>query len=109
VACFAFWAVGTHADAALLIGRDHLGQKPLYYANTATRLRVRLGDQGPLLAFDPGLRRAEISQLSINTSGLRLICPAAVDVFRGIAKLPPAHLLVLEAGREPLIRPLLGA
>ncbi len=51
----------------LLIGRDHLGQKPLYYAKTARGLCIRLRDQGVV-----GVRTLNCghstSRLSINTS-----------------------------------------
>jgi asparagine synthase (glutamine-hydrolysing) len=84
----------------LLIGRDHLGQKPLYYARTARGFAFA-SEIKALLAFDPGLRELNLAALD-QYLGLRLIAPP-LSMFRGIAKLPPAHLLVLEAGREPVI------
>jgi asparagine synthase (glutamine-hydrolysing) len=84
----------------LLIGRDHLGQKPLYYARTARGFAFA-SEIKALLAFDPALRELNLAALD-QYLGLRLIAPP-LSMFRGIAKLPPAHLLVLEAGREPVI------
>ncbi len=89
----------------LLIGRDHLGQKPLYYARTARGFAFA-SEIKALLAFDPGLRELNLAALD-QYLGLRLIAPP-LSMFRGIHKLPPAHLLVLEAGRgaearEPII------
>ena len=42
----------------LLIARDHLGQKPLYYARTARGFRVRIRDQGAA-GIRPEAARAE--------------------------------------------------
>jgi len=84
----------------LLIGRDHLGQKPLYYARTARGFAFA-SEIKALLAFDPALRELNLAALD-QYLGLRLIAPP-LSMFRGIAKLPPAHLLVLETGREPVI------
>jgi asparagine synthase (glutamine-hydrolysing) len=84
----------------LLIGRDHLGQKPLYYANTARGFAFA-SEIKALLAFDPALRELSLPALD-QYLGLRLIAPP-LSMFRGIRKLPPAHLLVFEAGREPVI------
>jgi asparagine synthase (glutamine-hydrolysing) len=89
----------------LLIGRDHLGQKPLYYARTARGFAFA-SEIKALLAFDPGLRALSLPALD-QYLGLRLIAPP-LSMFRGIRKLPPAHLLVLAAERglagcEPVI------
>src|ERR1700761_8544542 len=84
----------------LLIGRDHLGQKPLYYANTERGFAFA-SEIKSILAFDPKLRELNLAALD-QYLGLRLIAPP-LSMFRGIHKLPPAHLLVLEAGREPAI------
>ena len=89
------------AKRRLLIGRDHLGQKPLYYANTARGFAFA-SEIKALLAFDPELRRLSLPALD-QYLGLRLIAPP-LSMFRGIRKLPPAHLLVLEQGREPVIK-----
>jgi asparagine synthase (glutamine-hydrolysing) len=84
----------------LLIGRDHLGQKPLYYTQTARGFAFA-SEIKALLAFEPKLRDLSLPALD-QYLGLRLIAPP-LSMFRGIRKLPPAHLLALEAGREPVI------
>lgn len=84
----------------LLIGRDHLGQKPLYYARTSKGFAFA-SEIKALLAFDPGLRELNLAALD-QYLALRLIAPP-LSMFRGIRKLPPAHLLVLDEGREPVI------
>jgi asparagine synthase (glutamine-hydrolysing) len=84
----------------LLIGRDHLGQKPLYYASTSRGFAFA-SEIKALLAFDPKLRELNLAALD-QYLALRLIAPP-LSMFRGIHKLPPAHLLVLEPGGEPVI------
>jgi asparagine synthase (glutamine-hydrolysing) len=84
----------------LLLGRDHLGQKPLYYSHTSRGFAFA-SEIKALLAFDPTLRDLNLAALN-QYLGLRLIAPP-LSMFRGIHKLPPAHLLVLEPGREPAI------
>jgi asparagine synthase (glutamine-hydrolysing) len=85
----------------MLIARDHLGQKPLYYAQTANGFAFG-SEIKALLAFDPALRTLDLAALD-QYFGLRLIAPP-LSMFRGVRKLPPAHLLVLEPGRAPEVR-----
>ncbi len=84
----------------LLVARDHLGQKPLYYARTSRGFAFA-SEIKALLAFDPKLRQLNLAALD-QYLALRLIAPP-LSMFRGILKLPPAHTLVLEEGREPVI------
>jgi asparagine synthase (glutamine-hydrolysing) len=97
---FALW---DSRKRRLLAARDHLGQKPFYYANT-TRGFAFASEIKALLAFDPSLKRMNLEALDQYFT-LRLIAPP-LSMFRGVNKLPPGHLLVLEEGqREPAIRP----
>ena len=85
----------------LLAARDHLGQKPFYYAQTRRGFAFA-SEIKALLALEPGLRQLDLSALD-QYLGLRLVAPP-LSMFSGIRKLPPAHLLVAEPGRPPLIR-----
>lgn len=85
----------------LLLARDHLGQKPLYYAHTPQGFAFA-SEIKALLAFDGTLRQLDLAALD-QYLALRLIAPP-MSMFRGIRKLPPAHLLVLEPDRDPAIR-----
>jgi asparagine synthase (glutamine-hydrolysing) len=90
---FALW---DRRQRMLFLARDRLGKKPLHYAVTSTGL-----------AFGSELRAfAEFPEIS------RRIDPVAVDdflacgyvpdprsIFAGIAKLPPAHTLLVEPDR----------
>jgi asparagine synthase (glutamine-hydrolysing) len=86
----------------LLAARDHLGQKPFYYAQTLRGFAFA-SEIKALLAFDPSLRQLDLEALE-QYFALRLIAPPR-SMFRGIRKLPPGHVLVMEAGRSPEVRP----
>ena len=95
---FALWDVRRRR---LFIARDHLGQKPLYYARTASGFAFASEIKG-LLALDPSLREMDLEALDQYLT-LRLIAPP-LSMFRRIRKLPPGHSLVLEEGSEPVIQ-----
>jgi asparagine synthase (glutamine-hydrolysing) len=85
-----------------LAARDHLGQKPLYYAQTGHGFAFA-SEIKALLAFDPALRRMNLEALDQYLT-LRLIAPP-LSMFAGVNKLPPGHLLVKEDGRDAVVRP----
>ncbi len=85
-----------------LAARDHLGQKPFYFTHSGRAFAFG-SEIKALLAFDPSLRTLNLEALDQYLT-LRLIAPPH-SMFRGVHKLPPGHLLVLDEGREPLIRP----
>ncbi len=85
----------------LLAARDHLGQKPFYYARTSRGFAFA-SEIKALLAFDDSLRKLNLEALDQYFT-LRLIAPP-LSMFRSVHKLPPGHLLVLEGGGEPLVR-----
>ncbi|MDY6947614.1 MAG: asparagine synthase (glutamine-hydrolyzing), partial [Pseudomonadota bacterium] len=95
---FALWDVKRRS---LLAARDHLGQKPFFYS---------VGEQGfafaseikALRALDRRRQRMNLAALD-QYLGLRLI-DAPLTMYEGIHKLPPGHLLTLEAGAAPRIR-----
>jgi asparagine synthase (glutamine-hydrolysing) len=95
---FALWDA---RQRRLLAVRDHLGQKPFYYAHTSRGFAFASEIKG-LLSFDPSLRAMNLEALH-QYFALRVIAPPR-SMFRGIHKLPPGHLLVLEDGSSPLIR-----
>jgi asparagine synthase (glutamine-hydrolysing) len=95
---FALWDVKRRR---LLAARDHLGQKPFFYS---------FGEQGFAFASEiKGLRALDRRRQRMNLAaldqylGLRLI-EAPLTMFEGIHKLPPGHLLTLQAGAAPQIR-----
>src|ERR1700736_3144191 len=93
VGMFAFSAWDTR-EQRLLLARDRLGIKPLYY---------RLLPDG--IAFASGLKallvldRPEIDQSAVRDFLFHGYIPAPKTIYRGIAKLPAGHSLTWQAGR----------
>jgi asparagine synthase (glutamine-hydrolysing) len=83
----------------LLLARDRLGQKPLYYYQDPRRFAFASELKG-LTAF-PGFDLApdDSALYDFLTYGY---VPAPKTPYARIRKLPPAHILVLEAGRTRL-------
>jgi asparagine synthase (glutamine-hydrolysing) len=85
----------------LLIGRDRVGKKPLYYAldgerlNFASELQALLEDETVSREVDPA---AVDSYLAYG------YVPAPATAFRAVGKLPPAHTLVWRDGRVDIDR-----
>jgi asparagine synthase (glutamine-hydrolysing) len=87
----------------LLLARDRIGVKPLYFATTPDALVF--GSEIKALFEHPGL------QPRLNESALSLYLtfaatPAPTTLFEGVQKLPPGHRLIVEAdtGRQRLER-----
>ncbi|MBN1236900.1 MAG: asparagine synthase (glutamine-hydrolyzing) [Gammaproteobacteria bacterium] len=80
----------------LLLARDHLGQKPLYYWHDGERFAFA-SEIKALLAFEPGL--AEVDPDALHEYLTLRVVTAPRSMFRRIRKLPPAHYLVFENGR----------
>jgi len=87
---FALWDSNRHR---LLIARDHLGVKPLYYSVLGDRL-LFASEIKALLADPTCPREVELEALS-QLFTLRYV-PSPRTLFRGIQKLPPAHRMVVQ-------------
>jgi asparagine synthase (glutamine-hydrolysing) len=81
----------------LVLARDRMGQKPLYFAE--------LAGGGLAFASEPKalLEHPEVGR-SLDPAGLARYLfyeylPSPHSIWRGVRKLPPAHLLVWECGR----------
>ena len=113
---FALWDA---KRGRLLAARDHLGQKPLYYTydeppdGGSLRRTVADPESGRGFAFASEIkallalrrRRPAMNLAALDQYlALRLI-DAPLSMFEGIHKLPPGHLLSLEAGAAPRIEP----
>lgn len=91
---FAF-AIAEHASGALLLGRDRLGIKPLYYSRDARRLRFAstlpaLLQGGPVdTALDPVALHHYLSW--------HAVVPPPHTMLAGVRKLEAASLLRIEA------------
>ena len=78
----------------LILARDRIGKKPLYYLSTAEAFLF--GSEIKSLLTWPGVRRTP--DLAAIDRYLTLgYVPAPHTAFTGVCKLPPAHYLVIEA------------
>src|SRR5581483_3779046 len=87
----------------LVLARDRLGVKPLYYAERAGELELAFASELKSLLLVPGLR-PELDPEALDAYLAYLYVPHPRSAFRGIRKLPPAHVLVHEQGRTSVRR-----
>ena len=96
VGMFAF-ALWDRKDRTLVLARDRIGEKPLYY-----------GSQGGTLLFGSELKalrahpawRAEVDRDALALYMRHNAVPSPWTIFRGIRKLPPATFLSLKLGAD---------
>ena len=96
---FAF-AIWDSKRKRLFAARDHLGQKPLFYA-TVNGDFLFASEIKALTAVSPKLRKMSAEAMD-QYLALRIICPPKT-MFMGVTKLPPAHYLLQEPGQAPRI------
>ena len=85
----------------LVLARDRLGLKPLYYAFDGTRLRF--ASEIKALLADPTLPRSLNRQGLLDLLGYEFV-PAPETLFAGVRKLLPGCLLTLQDGHARLSR-----
>jgi asparagine synthase (glutamine-hydrolysing) len=91
---FALW---DSRDESLLIARDRLGIKPLYYADTPAGFAFA-SEIKALLAI-PGFDRA-VDLAAMDQFMTFLWTPDPKTAFQGVSKLPPGHYLIHRDGRS---------
>jgi asparagine synthase (glutamine-hydrolysing) len=92
---FAF-AVWDATARRLLLARDRLGVKPLYYAEIPGRGLV-FGSELKSLLEDPDVPR-DWRPDAVDAYLTLLYIPAPATIYRGIHKLEPGHVLIAEKG-----------
>jgi len=97
---FAF-AVWDEKRRRLLLARDRVGQKPLYYAEYDGALLF--GSELKCILQYPGLPR-KVNPEAIHHYLTLQYVPDPWTAFKGIRKLPPAHRLLLQDGRIQIER-----
>lgn len=97
---FAF-AIWDKREQSLFLARDHLGQKPLYYAHQGERFAFA-SEIKALLADDPALREMNGEALHQYLS-LRVIAPPR-SMYQRVSKLHPGHTLLFKEGQVRLER-----
>jgi len=91
---FAF-ALLDHRTGELLLARDRLGEKPLYYAIEGQKLVFA----SELTAIeDSGLFDLSISRRSVLEHFQHSYVPAPLSIYSEVQKLPAAHFLVWQPG-----------
>ncbi len=90
---FALWDVKREC---LLVGRDRLGIKPLYYLIDDSRLIFASEAKAILRA--PGVK-PEVDPNALSEYLSLGYVPGPLSMFRGIRKLPPASLMTCKSGR----------
>jgi asparagine synthase (glutamine-hydrolysing) len=88
---FALWNASRRT---LLLARDHLGVKPLYYVLLGNRL-LFASEIKSLLVDAKCPREVDIQALG-QLFTLRYV-PSPATIFKGIRKLPPAHKMIIDA------------
>jgi len=94
---FALWDARARR---LFVARDRAGEKPLYYAARDGRFWFA-SELGALLRGLPF--RPDVDLDAIDQYLTLQYVPAPLTAFRGICKLPAAHLLVVEPGGAPRV------
>ena len=89
------------ARKRLLLARDRIGIKPLYY--TEQNGRLVFGSEIKSILQDPGVERQVNHQALYDYLGFEFV-PAPETMFAGISKLPAGHLLVWENGQASVRR-----
>jgi asparagine synthase (glutamine-hydrolysing) len=95
--CFALW---DERERQLLLARDRIGIKPLYY--TFADERLLFASEVKCLLQDPGVER-HLDWAAVSHYFSFLVTPASQSILRGIRKLEPGRILLLPQGREPVI------
>ena len=90
---FALW---DSRDAQLLLARDGLGVKPLYYAQTPSGFLF--ASEFKALLFSAEVTR-ELDPTAIHHLLAYLWTPAPRTVLKGVRKLPPGHFMQVREGR----------
>ena len=95
---FAF-AIWDQREGRLLLARDRVGKKPVYYVELDGRLSF--ASEIHALYDLPGLKR-EIDPVALDLYLTHSYIPAPYSIFRAIRKLPPAHFVTVRDGKvEP--------
>lgn len=97
---FAF-AIWDEPQRRLFIARDRLGKKPLFYR--LDRDGIAFASEAKAFLAEPQFQ-AEPDLQAISQYLSFGYIPGTVSAFRGVAKLPPAHVLLVENGRVTVTR-----
>ena len=80
----------------LLLARDRLGQKPLFYTRQQDRFLFASEVKG---LFASGAVTPELDEQALHSYLALRFVPSPKTMFEGVFALPPGHILVLEGGK----------
>jgi asparagine synthase (glutamine-hydrolysing) len=83
---------------SLLLVRDRLGVKPLYYSVGQDGSVVFASEIKPI--FSSGLVTPEIDEAAVSSYMSHGYVPAPKTLFKGVKKIPPGHLVKINAAGE---------
>jgi asparagine synthase (glutamine-hydrolysing) len=89
------FALFDQARRRVLIGRDRLGIKPLYYLDDGQR--VIFASEAKAILQVPGVTRA-VDPVALHQYLSLGYVPAPLSIFQGIKKLPVASMMIIEGG-----------
>jgi asparagine synthase (glutamine-hydrolysing) len=89
-------AVWDVREQTLFLARDRIGKKPLYYRNEPNRL-IFASELKSILSVQNIPR--ELNEQALDDYLTYQYVPHPETIFRGISKLPPAHLAIWNDGR----------
>ncbi|GAB4112279.1 MAG: amidotransferase 1, exosortase A system-associated [Roseiflexaceae bacterium] len=94
---FAIW---DRSRRRLLIARDRMGKKPLYWHVGPQGLTF--GSEAKCLLTTPWIR-PELDPLALHHYLTLQYTPDPLTIYQGIQQLPAAHRLIFEPGRDPRV------
>jgi asparagine synthase (glutamine-hydrolysing) len=95
---FALWDASRRR---LLLARDRVGIKPLYYC--ISRESLAFASEIKALLALPGVS-GDVDEAAVDKFWTYQFLPGPYTMFRDIVKLLPGHMMVVEEGRPPEIR-----
>lgn len=98
IGMFAF-ALWDRAERRLVLVRDRMGVKPLYYTRQGGL--VLFGSELKALRAHPGFQ-AEIDPVAVRRFLEFSYIPGPLSIYRGVFKLPPGHMLEVDGQGERL-------
>lgn len=94
------FAIGIHDSSQnrLILARDHVGKKPLYYSVKPGNGNLVFGSELKCILEYPGIEK-EIDPQALDLFLTLEYIPAPLSVFKHIRKLPAGHILTYQDGR----------
>ncbi|MEN8152562.1 MAG: asparagine synthase (glutamine-hydrolyzing) [Acidobacteriota bacterium] len=85
----------------LILARDHIGIKPLYYQISENSENLIFGSEIKSILKYPGINR-EVDHSALDMFLTLEYIPAPYSIFKNIRKLPAGHILIFEKGKHTI-------